>query len=213
MDQNNSIKFVKIFDLNSEIGKKLKTIKTNETLRVVILQVRDEIFSANDFDETFIEQIENFSLPIILTIDGFAENLLFEIVLASHLCIASESAMFEIGDKEKLKKQIGSKNAAKLNSIGKQIDAEMALDFGIINKITNSKNLEKESIELAERISKLAPLAIGSFLQAVNQGLKMDLEEGLKLETELFSQLFSTQDMKEGTSAFLEKRKPIFNGN
>jgi enoyl-CoA hydratase len=65
---------------------------------------------------------------------------------------------------------------------------------------------------MAEQISKLAPLAIRSCIKAVNKGLEMDLKKGLELEIELFSQIFATEDMKEGTSAFLEKRKAVFRG-
>ncbi len=111
-----------------------------------------------------------------------------------------------------MRKQVGSKNAGKLNSIENKFDAKTALDIGIVNKITSVENPEKEAFDLAKKISELAPLAISSCLKTVNQGLEMNLNDGLKVETELFSRIFSTADMKEGTSAFLEKRKPVFSG-
>jgi len=70
-----------------------------------------------------------------------------------------------------------------------------------------------EALKLAGEISRLAPLAIRSCLEAVLKGSRLPLEEGLELEAKLFSALFSTEDVREGTTAFLEKRKPIFTGN
>ena len=93
-----------------------------------------------------------------------------------------------------------------------KIDAKEALNKGLINKIVAPDEIETEAFKLAETISELAPLAIRACLEAVNQGLEMDLKDGLKLETELFSRIFSTEDMREGTRAFLEKRKPVFQG-
>jgi enoyl-CoA hydratase len=72
--------------------------------------------------------------------------------------------------------------------------------------------VESEALAFAEKIASLAPLAIRACLKAVSGGLQTSLEDGLKLETELFTQIFSTRDMSEGTSAFLEKRKPVFEG-
>lgn len=215
MAKNNS-ENIRIIYSNSrlEFRENLNQIETNQNIRAVILGFTDEFLfiEENGFNKNLINKIENFPIPIITIINNQASNFLFEIVLASHLCIASESAKFEIADREKLKKQIGSKNAGKLNSIENKFNAKTALDLGIVNKITSVENLEKESSKLAKKISELAPLAISSCLKAVNQGLEMDLIDGLKLETELFSRIFATQDMKEGTSAFLEKRNPVFSG-
>lgn len=213
MDNTGNIKIIDL-DLNRGISEDLNQITNDENIRVVILGFTDEFdfIKENDFEESLIEQIKHFPIPIICKIKNQAKDFLFEIVLASHICIATESAEFEIADGKKLKKQIGSKNLEKLNLIENRFDAKTALDLGIINKVVNTEDLENESFEMAEQISKLAPLAIQSCLKAVNQGLEMSLEKGLKLETKLFSQIFATEDMKEGTNAFLQKRKPKFNG-
>ncbi|HEX9962935.1 MAG TPA: enoyl-CoA hydratase-related protein [Pyrinomonadaceae bacterium] len=138
-----------------------------------------------ELDESFYEPLENSGIPIILALKSSAAAKLVD---SCHLCIASKPA------------QIG------------KISAADALKSGLINKITDFGEVEAEAFSLAEKISGLAPLAIRACLKAVNEGLNSSLEEGLKIEIELFSQIFSTADMREGTRAFLEKRKPVFQG-
>ena len=135
--------------------------------------------------ESFCKWIENFEIPIILALKATTSE---KMVAASHLCLAAENA-----------------------KIGKYF-AEEALKLGLINKIVSLEELENETFALAEKISRLAPLAIRACLKAVNQGSQIPLNEGLGLESELFSQIFSTADMREGTRAFLEKRQPVFRG-
>lgn len=213
MDNTGNIKIIDL-DLNRGISEDLNQITNDENIRVVILGFTDELdfIKENDFEESLIEQIKHFPIPVICKIKNQAKDFLFEIVSASHICTATESAEFEIADSKKLKKQIGAKNLKKLNSIEYRIDAKTALDLGIVNKITTAENLEKRTFEMAEQISKLAPTAIRYCLKAVNQGSEISMKDGLKLETELFSRIFATEDMKEGTSAFLKKREPKFNG-
>jgi hypothetical protein len=136
-------------------------------------------------DESFYELLKNSEIPVILALKASAAEKLID---SCHLCIASPNA------------QIGNFHAAD------------ALKSGLINKITNSEEVETEAFSLAEKISGLAPLAIRACLKAVSEGLNSSLEEGLKIEADLFAQIFSTEDMREGTRAFLEKRKPVFAG-
>ncbi|HEX8248762.1 MAG TPA: enoyl-CoA hydratase-related protein [Pyrinomonadaceae bacterium] len=138
-----------------------------------------------EIDESFYESLKNSEIPVILALKFSAVEKLVD---ACHLCVAASAA--EIGD----------------------VSAAAALKSGLINKIANSEQVETEAFALAEKISQLAPLAIRASLKAVTDGLNSSLEEGLKIETDLFSQIFSTADMREGTRAFLEKRKPIFYG-
>ncbi len=209
-----SIKIIEV-KIKNDLLQNLLALNANQDLRAVILKFEDERSFIDKFkpDKEIIELVKYFQVPVISIINESAGGFVFEIMLATHICIASNKAKFVI-DKKKhlLDLQIGSKNIEKLKLIGNEFNAETALDLGIINKIAIKDNLEKESLEMAEKIGKLAPLAIRSCLQAVNQGIEMDLEDGLKLETELFSKIFATEDMREGTSAFLEKRKPIFTG-
>src|SRR5688500_6857055 len=124
-----------------------------------------------------------FPLPLIAAVTGDLPEKAFWLPENAHLCVAAESA----GATEAFKK-------------------------GLINKIAPPDEVEREAFNLAERICRLAPLAIRACLKAVNQGLEMSLENGLKLESELFAEVFATEDMREGTRAFLEKRPPDFQG-
>lgn len=136
-------------------------------------------------DGNFYDFLENSELPTILALKTAAGE---KLVAACHLCIASETA------------RIGNLSAAE------------ALKSGLINKRADVEEVEREAFSLAEKISSLAPLAIRACLKAVAEGFKLPLEAGLKTESELFAQIFSTADMREGTRAFLEKRKPLFQG-
>lgn len=211
--KSNLIKVVNA-DSVGQLSRSLEKVQTNKIYQAVILSFTDEMLFTenNDSDENLLNLIRHFPIPLITLIKTEAKGLLFEIVLASHLCIASDAAIFEIADKDLLKKQIGSANADKLKRIKDIIDAETAYELGIINKITPAENLEKDALEIADKISMLAPIAIRYCLEAVNNGLEMSLENGLELETKLFCGIFATEDMKEGTSSFLEKRKPVFKG-
>jgi enoyl-CoA hydratase/carnithine racemase len=95
---------------------------------------------------------------------------------------------------------------------GRTLDAEAALQFGLINHLAPAGELLAQAESLAQEISKLAPLAIRACLEAVIQGNELPLPEGLALEAKLFARLFATDDVREGTRAFLEKRSPTFKG-
>jgi hypothetical protein len=138
-----------------------------------------------EIDESFYESLKNSEIPTILALKAETDE---KFVDACHLCIASN-----------------------LTRIGKFSAAE-AVKSSLINKVINFKEVETEAFSLAENISRLAPLAIRACLKAVAEGLHLPLEEGLKIESELFAQIFSSADMREGTRAFLEKRKPVFTG-
>jgi len=92
------------------------------------------------------------------------------------------------------------------------LSAEDALREGSINRVADAKVVRKEAEEIAESISRLAPNAVVAAKHAVREGMRLGLEEGLDIESRLFESLFGTADMKEGTSAFLEKRRAEFKG-
>jgi enoyl-CoA hydratase/carnithine racemase len=116
------------------------------------------------------------------------------------------------GGTQRLARSIGHGRALAAMLAGESLSAEEALRFGLVNRVVAAEQLASEAGALAARLSQLAPLAVRACLQAVTRGARLPLPDGLALEAELFSRLFSTADVREGTRAFLEKRAPVFKG-
>ncbi len=219
-----------------------KQFTTQPDLRAVILTgTGDRAFCAgtdiselNGLNETeallvskrgqaLCDLIEQCQVPVIAAINGLAVGGGCELALACHIRIASTNARFSLpetklgiipgyGGTQRLPREIGQARALEAMLAGRDLSAEQALKIGLVNRVTDSAGLFTEAEELAHDIAKLAPLAIRACLQAVTKGIELPLEEGLALEAELFASLFATDDVREGTSAFLEKRTPVFKG-
>lgn len=168
-------------------------------------------------------EIESCGVPVIAAINGVAAGGGLELALACHIRLASSSARLSLpetrlgvipgyGGTQRLARVTGSGRSLEMMLTGAEVSAEEALRLGLINAMVAPDQLLPEAEKLAREIGSLAPLAIRACLEAVTRGLNLPLEEGLKLEAELFSQLFATEDMREGTRAFLEKRAPVFQG-
>jgi enoyl-CoA hydratase len=167
--------------------------------------------------------IESCPVPVIAAINGLAVGGGCELALACHLRLATPNARFGLpetklgiipgyGGTQRLPREVGQARALEIMVAGGELSAPQALQLGLLNRVTAPGSLIADANSLAAEINKLAPLAIRACLQAVISGSQLPLEEGLKLEAELFSRLFATEDMREGTRAFLEKRKPNFKG-
>jgi enoyl-CoA hydratase len=170
------------------------------------------------------ELIETCGTPVIAAVQGVAAGGGCELALACHLRVAARGARFSLpettlgvipayGGTQRLARSVGNARALAAMLAGDAIDAGEALRLGLVNRVVEEENLLVEAESLARAIiDTAAPLAARACLEAVTRGTRLPLEEGLKLEAELFAQLFSTQDVREGTRAFLEKRKPSFRG-
>jgi enoyl-CoA hydratase len=167
--------------------------------------------------------IENLEKPVIAAVNGFALGGGCELALACHLRIASDNAQLGLpevhlglmpgyGGTQRLGRLIGRGRALELMLTGKPVKADRALEIGLVNMVTVAEELESAVKSLASKFAKSAPCAMKSILQAVNEGADIELKEALTLEASLFTGLFETDDMREGTAAFLEKRKPEFKG-
>ena len=174
--------------------------------------------------QALCNQIESCGVPVIAAINGIAAGGGCELVLACHIRVASSNAQFSLpetklgvipayGGTQRLAREIGDGRALEMMLTGRTLDAEEALQFGLINQVAPAGELLVQAESLAQEISKLAPLAIRACLEAVIQGNELPLAEGLALEAKLFAGLFATDDVREGTRAFLEKRSPVFKGS
>jgi enoyl-CoA hydratase len=168
-------------------------------------------------------QIENCGVPVIAAVNGIAAGGGCELALACHIRIASENALFSLpetklgiipayGGTQRLAREIGQGRALEMMLTGRTVSATEALQFGLINGIAPAGELLATAESLAREIAGLAPLAIRACLEAVIQGADLPLAEGLALEARLFAGLFASEDVREGTRAFMGKRSPIFKG-
>jgi len=169
------------------------------------------------------ERLEHFPVPVIAAINGIAAGGGTELALGCHLRIASTNAQFSLpeiklgiipgyGGTQRLARAIGETRALQMMLTGESISAERAERFALINQVVEPAQLLAEAESLAGKIAQFSPLAIRACLQAVIHGRELSLAEGLAVERDIFSQLFATEDAREGTRAFLEKRKPVFRG-
>ena len=173
--------------------------------------------------QALCNQIENCGVPVIAAVNGIAAGGGCELALACHIRIASTHAQFSLpetklaiipayGGTQRLAREIGNGRALEMMLTGRSVGAAEALQFGLINHIAPADELLAEAQSFAQEIAKLAPLAIRACLEAVIKGAELPLTEGLALEAKLFADLFATDDVREGTGAFLEKRPPFFKG-
>lgn len=169
------------------------------------------------------EAIENNRKPVIAAVNGYALGGGFELVLACDFVIASSTAKMGLpeivlgllpggGGTQKLARLIGRNRAKEYLMLGKRISADEGFRLGIVNKVVDASLLMDEALLLANELSVQAPLAIQEIKQSVNQGLEAPLEVALTLEGAKLAGLFQTDDAREGIRAFVEKRKPFFEG-
>jgi enoyl-CoA hydratase len=174
-----------------------------------------------EFGQSVFNIIENFDKPVIAAINGFALGGGCELALACHFRLASENAKFgqpEVnlgiipgyGGTQRLTRLIGSGRAMEMILTGDMIDANEAYRIGLVNKVLPSSELLTKAIEIAQKINSKSQPAIRLAIKAIKAADKMNLNQGLDFEAVLFGLCCGTEDFKEGTSAFLEKRKPAF---
>jgi enoyl-CoA hydratase len=168
-------------------------------------------------------RLERCGKPVIAAVNGFALGGGCELAMACHLRVASESAKFgqpEVklgigpgyGGTVRLPRLVGKGRALELLLTGQMIDAQEAWRIGLVNRVVPADRLLDEAEQLLRTILENGPLAIRACLEAVDAGLEMSLDQALLLEANHFGLLSGTADMREGTRAFLEKRKPVFQG-
>ncbi|MFT6715817.1 MAG: enoyl-CoA hydratase [Saprospiraceae bacterium] len=169
--------------------------------------------------ELLFSKVDALSKPVIAAINGFALGGGLELAMSCHIRLASENAKLGLpelslglipgyGGTQRLMQLIGKGRALELMLSSNMVDAEQALRLGLVNHVYSSESLLDESFKLAHKIARNSSFAVAKALKAVQIG--SDVSVGLDAEVDLFGDCFGTDDFKEGTSAFLEKRKPNF---
>lgn len=177
----------------------------------------------SQYGQDVFRQIETCSKPVLAAVNGFALGGGCELSMACHLRIASENAKFgqpEVnlgliagyGGTQRLIQYIGKTKATELHMTADVITAEQALQLGLVNYVVPQEQLMTKCLDLMEKIKAKSPKAITGVINSVNAYFENGVD-GFKTEVKEFGKCFATEDFKEGTSAFLEKRKASFSGN
>ncbi|MBT8062819.1 MAG: enoyl-CoA hydratase/isomerase family protein [Gammaproteobacteria bacterium] len=172
---------------------------------------------------TLMRHMEQMGKPVIAAINGYALGGGCELALACTMRIASSKAIIGLpeitlglipgyGGTQRLTRLTGRGRALHMMLTGKPADAQQALDWGIVTMVTEPGELEQCVAKIARGLAASAPLSMRSIIDVVNSGADRSLDDGLDLEEWAFTSLFDSHDMREGTAAFLEKRKPEFTG-
>ena len=225
-----------------ELDKALDQVRATPEVRVMILTgtgekafvagadiaelVKMNPLEAKSFSrkgQKVFSKIEDLPIPAIAAVNGFALGGGSEAAMACDFIYASEKAIFGLpeinlglipgfGGTQRLSRLVGINRAKELIFTGKNIKAREALEYGIVNKVCEPDKLMEEVIKTAELIASKGRVALRSAKEVIQNGAQTDLETGNRIENDGFSLTMISEDAKEGTSAFLEKRKAEFKG-
>lgn len=173
--------------------------------------------------QAIFDSIEKLGKPVVAAVNGFALGGGCELAMACHVRIASENArlgtpevklglMCGYAGTQRLARLVGKGRALEILLTGEMVDAQEALRIGLVNRVVPKDKLMAEAEGLLRKMLANAPLALRHTLEAVNSGLQLPFDQAEELEASLFGLLCSTEDMREGTQAFLEKRPARFQG-
>jgi enoyl-CoA hydratase len=225
-----------------ELDAVLRSVREDEGVRAIILTGAGEkafvagadigelarmgpvegVRISRDGQDTF-RMMERMPKPVIGAINGFALGGGLELALACHIRLASSRARFGLpevklgiipgyGGTVRLPRLVGRGRALELMLTGEMIDAEEAYRIGLVNRVTPPESLLDAARELAAKMIANGPIAIALALESVDRGMSTTIDDAQILESNLFGLLASTDDMREGMNAFLEKRKAEFKG-
>ena len=173
--------------------------------------------------QALFDEIQHLGKPVIAAVNGYALGGGCELALACHVRIAGENAKFGqpelnlgiipgYGGTQRLARIVGHGRAAEMILTGRQVDAQEALRIGLVNGVVPAAGLMENAAAMASGMIGKGPVAVRAALEALNAVFELPLSAGLGVEARLFGELCGTADFREGTSAFLEKRKPAFRG-
>jgi len=229
-------------DVIEELGKVIEEIYTNTEIKsAIITGAGEKAFVAGADISEFVSldaqggmalatkgqnnvfnKIERSPKPIVAAVNGFALGGGCELAMSCHFRTAAENAKFgqpEVnlglipgyGGTQRMTQLLGKGKAMELMMTADMIGADEAKNLGLVNHVFPAAELLQKTMDILQKIHSKAPLAISAIIACVNEATIAD-SKGFEKEIARFGDCFATADMKEGTSAFLEKRKPIFNG-
>ncbi len=226
-----------------ELSSVLDEIEKNDDLRVAIIHGEGRFFSAGadikeftsiksseqfaqygKYGQDLFERIETFSKPIIACIHGAALGGGLELAMACHFRIVAENAKLGLPElqlglipgfagTQRLPKYVGVARAAEMLLTSKAITGTEAVQYGLANHAFSEQELLHKTEEIARLIAKKSPASIKAVITLLNAAKTKEYYAGVEKEAELFGEVFSSNDAKEGISAFIEKREPEFKGN
>jgi len=225
--------------LLKELMQALETFDADETIGAMVVTGNDKFFAAgadiremstasavemlnSDFIPTF-DRIQAIKKPVIAAVSGYALGGGSELALSCDMIVASKTAKFgqpEInlgvipgaGGTQRLTKAVGKAIAMEMVLENRTLNAEEALQYGIVNYVESKESYLEKALSLAAKIAVRAPLAVQLGKESVNQAFETHLAEGLASERRAFTLLFASEDQKEGMAAFIEKRFPQWKG-
>ncbi len=226
-------------DLMTELGEALNVFDADPDVGAMVLTGNERAFAAgadikamatasatemllNDLIGKW-ETILHIHKPVIAAVSGYALGGGFELAMACDMIIASESAQFgqpEItlgiipgfGGTQRLTRAVGKALAMEMVLLNRRLSAEEARHFGLVNHVYPVETYLDETVKLAQKLARQAPVAVRLGKEAVNKAFELSLHEGLQFERRAFHLLFATEDQKEGMAAFIEKRRAQWQG-
>ncbi len=227
--------------LLEELSLLMDEIARDDEVRVVILTGGNRVFAAGGdiayiasldtmgaakfvaLAQAALNKIDNLDKPVIAVINGVALGGGCELALAADIRLASEGTVFALpeinlgiipgaGGTQRLARTVGPGWAKYIIYTGDNIDTDRALQIGLVNQVFPKEILMEEAFKLAGKLAAKSPLALKAAKNCINYGNGVDLASGMLYEQKSWAMLFASQDQKEGFTAFLEKRKPIFTG-
>ncbi len=229
-------------EMVKELDRALDEVAQDEEIRVLVLTGQGRAFIAGADVSTFLEldplsgkrfaerahkvfaKLERLDLPVIACVNGFALGGGLEIAMACDFIYAAETARFGqpevnlgiipcVGGTQRLARLVGKGLAKELCLTGRLIDASEAKTIGLAAQVFPSETLQEECLKVAKSLAEKSRVALRAMKQAINRGFEVDLASGCAMEIDAFAICLASPDAREGTRAFLEKRKPNFTGS
>ncbi len=224
--------------LLGELAKALSEADQNDKVRCIVITGSEKAFAAgadikemsemsfvdmymSDFFGTEGDKITKTRKPVIAAVSGYALGGGCELAMMCDFIIAADNAKFGqpeinlgviagIGGTQRLTRAVGKAKSMDMHLTGRFMDAEEAERSGLVSRVVPAKKLKEEAMSAANKIAEKSMISVLAAKEAVNRSFETTLAEGIQFERRLFNGLFSTEDQKEGMSAFLEKREPQF---